>query len=60
MRPHPPDAFSLGLGLVALLLGAVGLTGGLDLRSLDRSWVVPVLLAGTGAAVVVATVRGRR
>jgi hypothetical protein len=59
MRPHAPDALSLGLGLAVLLVGAAGLAGWLDVRVLAQGWLPPALVVGAGMSIVVGAVRRR-
>jgi NhaP-type Na+/H+ or K+/H+ antiporter len=60
MRWHAPDALSLGIGLAVIAVGAAGLAGSLDFRTLDRGWLLPAIVAAAGAALVAAAVRRRR
>lgn len=57
MRPHPPDAYSLTVGLAAVLAGVGGLTGWLDVRALGQGWLVPALVLVCGLGVVVGAIR---
>ncbi len=59
MRPHAPDALSLGAGLVAVLVGAAGLAGVADVRLLAEGWLLPALVIASGASVVVSVLSRR-
>jgi hypothetical protein len=59
MARHAPDPFSLGLGLVVLLVGLLGLTGHLDLRTVWQGWLGPALVVVMGLAVLTSLVRAR-
>jgi hypothetical protein len=59
MRPHAPDALSLGVGLVVVLVGAAGLAGLLDIRALSRDWLLPALVVAGGLSVVVSALTRR-
>jgi hypothetical protein len=59
MRPHAPDALSLGMGLTVLLAGAAGLAGWLDVRLLAQGWLLPAVVVGGGLSIVVSATRRR-
>ena len=60
MRTHRPDSLALVAGLVALATGAAGLLGALDLRALDRGWLLPALVVIAGVGILASVFQGRR
>lgn len=59
MRRHALDSFSLVVGLVAMVVGAVGLAGRLDLRTLSSGWLVPALVVVAGLVMIASASRAR-
>jgi hypothetical protein len=54
------DPIALVAGLAAVAIGAAGLLGSLDLRSLGRSWLLPAAVVIAGLGVLATMLRGRR
>ena len=55
-----PDPLALVSGLLAILVGGVGLAGALDGRSLGGGWLVPGLLAALAVAILAGIQRPSR
>ena len=58
-RQHPPDAFSLVMGLLFLALGGFYLAHDLTGPDVDLRWVGPAALIAIGVAGLAASVRPR-
>lgn len=60
MRPPHIDPIALVAGLAAVAVGLAGLLGALDLRTLERSWLLPAAAVIVGLGVLATTLRSRR
>jgi len=60
VRPPHVDPIALVVGLAAVAIGGAGLLGGLDLRTLERSWLLPAAAVIVGLGVIATTLRRRR
>lgn len=59
MPRHAPDTFSLVAGLAAIVIGAIGLAGHLDARTLSTGLVVPAVVVVAGIGVIASAYRAR-